>query len=189
MTHDNVVKLDRMARELEVHYQSPPSSSLGWPRCRFVRGVVSEASSPVNLEVVTGTLTMHKDLPAGHELRCDVDMAAEHKIVIMVDDVLNSSRTLIHAFDSSWRPPARFTAVLVDRKHRSFPIQLLRFDAEHPPQRTHRSTCPTRPRVGAFGAPRALSQLPSSLQRTCARASSSKASVHSPCVQVTSAWP
>ena len=40
-----------------------------------MRGLVFEAQALSNLEVVTGTLTMHKDLPLEHELRCDVMMA------------------------------------------------------------------------------------------------------------------
>ena len=69
---------------------------------------------------------MHKDLPLEHELRCDVDMATwNDKIVILVDDVLNSGRTLIHAvrFVLEGHPREVHTAVLVDRKHRSFPIR------------------------------------------------------------------
>ena len=47
------------------------------------------------------------------------------KIVILVDDVLNSGRTLIHAvrFVLEGHPREVHTAVLVDRKHRSFPIR------------------------------------------------------------------
>ena len=57
-----------------------------------MRGAVFEASSPVHLEVVTGTLTMHKDLPLEHELRLRLGHGRlEDKIVIVVDDVLNSA--------------------------------------------------------------------------------------------------
>ena len=130
MTHDNVVrKLDRMARELlEVHYQESTLVLIGvaGQGVALCEALSSRLHSLSDLEVVTGTLTMHKDLPLEHELHCDVDMAAwKDNIVILVDDVLNSGRTLIHAvrFVLEGHPREVHTAVLVDRKHRSFPIR------------------------------------------------------------------
>ena len=59
-------------------------------------------------------------------------------IVFLIDDVLNSGRTLIHGVQHllMGRPREIHTAVLVDRKHRSFPDPggLLRIDLEHPAQ-------------------------------------------------------
>lgn len=130
MTHDNVVrKLDRMARELlEVHFQESSLVLIGvaGQGVALCEALSSRLQALSNLEVLTGTLTMHKDLPLEHELLCDVDMTTwNDKIVILVDDVLNSGRTLIHAvrFVLEGHPREVHTAVLVDRKHRSFPIR------------------------------------------------------------------
>ena len=130
MTHDNVVrKLDRMARELlEVHYQESTLVLVGvaGQGQALCEALSSRLTSLSDLEVVTGPLTMHRDLPLAHEMHCDVDMTAwNDKIVILVDDVLNSGRTLIHAvrFVLEGHPREVHTAVLVDRKHRSFPIR------------------------------------------------------------------
>ena len=88
MTHDNVVrKLDRMARELlEVHYQESTLVLVGvaGQGQALCEALSSRLTSLSDLEVVTGTLTMHKDLPLEHEMHCDVDMTAwNDKIVIL----------------------------------------------------------------------------------------------------------
>ena len=57
---------------------------------------------------------------------CDPSVEAwRDEIVILVDDVLNSGRTLIHAVRHilEGQPREVHTAVLVDRKHRAFPIR------------------------------------------------------------------
>ena len=72
MTHDNVVrKLDRMARELlEVHFQESSLVLIGvaGQGVALCEALSSRLQALSNLEVVTGTLTMHKDLPLEHEL-------------------------------------------------------------------------------------------------------------------------
>ena len=49
----------------------------------------------------------------------------KNKIVILVDDVLNSGRTLIHATQAILETEVKGlqTVCLVDRKHRKFPIR------------------------------------------------------------------
>ena len=130
MPHEIIVrKLDRMAREmLEVHYEEAQIVLIG------VDGqglAVSEALARrlkelSSIDVIQGCLRMHKDAPLDHALECDVAPdALEDRIVFLVDDVLNSGRTLIHGVQHllQGRPREVHTAVLVDRKHRSFPIR------------------------------------------------------------------
>ena len=52
-------------------------------------------------------------------------MSFQNKKVILVDDVLNSGKTLIHAasFLISMDIKKMNTVVLVDRRHRNFPIK------------------------------------------------------------------
>ena len=130
MPHQTIVrKLDRIAREiLEVHYQERTIVLIGVdgqgvPVCealaRRLRGLC-------DIDIVVGTLRLHKDLPLDHDIVCDVPMEnLNDRIVLLVDDVLNSGRTLIHGvqFLLQGRPREIHTVVLVDRKHRSFPIR------------------------------------------------------------------
>lgn len=56
---------------------------------------------------------------------CDQDVAiCSNKVVILVDDVLNSGRTLAYGFGVFLNIPLKKlrTAVLINRSHRSFPI-------------------------------------------------------------------
>jgi len=130
MPHETIVrKLDRMAREiLEVHYQEEQLILVGVDGqglavcealARRLRGLSS-------LDIVIGTLSMHKDLPLDHDISLNLSPdTLTDRIVLLIDDVLNSGRTLIHGvqFLLQGRPREVHTAVLVDRKHRAFPIR------------------------------------------------------------------
>lgn len=74
-----------------------------------------------------GTIILHKDLPLEHDIRFEgIDPSTLNgQPVVLVDDVLNSGRTLIHATKAilDLAPSHLSTAVLVDRFHRSFPIR------------------------------------------------------------------
>jgi len=50
----------------------------------------------------------------------------KNKVVIIVDDVANTGRTIFYAFEPLMRalPKSVEVAVLVDRKHKSFPIKV-----------------------------------------------------------------
>lgn len=74
-----------------------------------------------------GTIKLHKDNPLDHPIVFDGIRAEDlhGQSIVLVDDVLNSGRTLMHAAKALLDcAPARVsTAVLVDRYHRSFPIR------------------------------------------------------------------
>lgn len=62
--------------------------------------------------------------PEAHET--DIDFDVEGKIVVLIDDVIHSGRTIRAALDALvalGRPKAIRLAVLVDRGHREYPIQ------------------------------------------------------------------
>ena len=128
--HETVVrKLDRMAREmLEVHYNESTLVLIG------VDGQGVEVASALarrlrelsSIDIVEGCLSMDKNAPLDHEVQCDMsEDRLQGAIVFLIDDVLNSGRTLIHGVQHllMGRPREIHTAVLVDRKHRSFPIR------------------------------------------------------------------
>jgi pyrimidine operon attenuation protein/uracil phosphoribosyltransferase len=80
--------------------------------------------SPITIHEMT--LKLNKKAPLSDEIRLDGDKDnIRKKVVILVDDVLNSGRTLIHAaqFLLSFEPKSLSVATLVDRFHRKFPIR------------------------------------------------------------------
>ncbi len=80
--------------------------------------------SPLDLHYYT--LFINKDKPLSEKIRIDGDVSTlKNKTVILVDDVLNSGRTLIYAtqFLLNESPKQLSTVTLVDRVHRKFPIR------------------------------------------------------------------
>ena len=78
------------------------------------------------IKVTLHKLKLHKDKPLDN----DVDFSADldylnNKSIILIDDVLNSGRTLIYAARYILDSDIKYltTVVLVDRKHRKFPIK------------------------------------------------------------------
>lgn len=76
--------------------------------------------SPIEVKVII--IKMNKKEPLAEEIVIGEDLS--DKAVVLVDDVANSGRTLLYAL----RPLLNYTlkkvfiTVLVDRKHKSFPI-------------------------------------------------------------------
>ena len=78
-------------------------------------------------DIHTGVISLEKDDPLGSPIAfVGMDPEAIRGMpVVLVDDVLNSGRTLIHAAKAilDHAPKNLSTAVLIDRFHRSFPIR------------------------------------------------------------------
>lgn len=79
--------------------------------------------SPVEVSVATLRINKHQQTAGDVEVSISLD-SLKGKVVIMVDDVLNSGKTLLYAL----RPFLNIdllkirTVVLVDRNHRRYPI-------------------------------------------------------------------
>ncbi|WP_257669505.1 phosphoribosyltransferase family protein [Parapedobacter tibetensis] len=69
----------------------------------------------VTLDKTSRTLDVQTDIPIEQ---------AKNKVVILVDDVLNSGRTLAYGMGAFFNVPLKKmrTAVLIDRSHHKFPI-------------------------------------------------------------------
>ena len=83
---------------------------------------VLEKIAPFNIRLMQ--MELDKD---GSHLQAKADMAVEeaaNHVVILVDDVLNSGRTLAYGLGFFLNIPLKKlrTLVLVDRSHRSFPV-------------------------------------------------------------------
>jgi pyrimidine operon attenuation protein/uracil phosphoribosyltransferase len=74
------------------------------------------------LQVTVLPMKLNKRKPLSEEIRLDADLTG--RSVILVDDVANSGKTLLYAMKPvlNYEPAHIMIAVLVDRKHKSFPV-------------------------------------------------------------------
>ncbi len=71
-------------------------------------------------------LTIDKKMPLEHEITTSISLEEfDHQTIILVDDVINSGRTMQYALIKLLERPTKRvkTVALVDRKHRNFPIR------------------------------------------------------------------
>lgn len=72
------------------------------------------------------TINLDKDNPFDNNITIDLSLADyTNKVVVLVDDVLNSGKTLMYASKYFLNTPLikLFTVVLIDRNHNRFPIK------------------------------------------------------------------
>ena len=107
-------KLTRMAHEIhENNYLEKE---------RLFSALKSIATCEVNLYQIE----INKDKPLSSDVKFNGDIKLlKGKSVILIDDVLNSGRTLIYAakYLLDAEPRSQATATLVDRFHRRFPVR------------------------------------------------------------------
>ena len=85
-----------------------------------------EVSSISQLKVITVKVLMDKEAPQKSEVTLDIDVEdLAKKSVLLVDDVLNTGRTLAYGMKPFLSIEVRKieVAVLVNRSHPSFPVQ------------------------------------------------------------------
>jgi pyrimidine operon attenuation protein/uracil phosphoribosyltransferase len=122
-------KLTRMAHEIyENYYQEKELTLIGIEgRGKEVAKRLSEILSSISaISVKLEFIELNKDKPLSGAISYTGETKnLKGKAIILVDDVLNSGRTLIyaakHLLDAE--PKSMTTAVLVDRFHRRFPIR------------------------------------------------------------------
>ena len=78
-----------------------------------------------SLKVELTELQINKNNPLKNSIEIKPNLSCENKKVILIDDVLNSGRTLMHAaaYVINLGIKKMNTIVLVDRRHRLFPIK------------------------------------------------------------------
>jgi len=130
LDHERVQrKLRRIAHQLhEEHFEQQSIVLVGIaPRGHLLAERLStllNEISELNVELIK--LTLDKDAPLQRPVELSVDPAKlKDRVVILVDDVLMSGRTLMYAaaFLVQAAPARLSTVVLVDRLHRTFPIR------------------------------------------------------------------
>ncbi len=87
---------------------------------KCIQKILAEIS-PLRTELIN--LSLDKKAPA--EVRLDPNTDFNNKVVILVDDVSNSGRTLTYALKPFLQshPKKIQTLVLVERRHTAFPVQ------------------------------------------------------------------
>ena len=79
-----------------------------------------------SIKIKLGTIHLDKDNPYNREIITDLkESDYTNKVVVLVDDVLNSGKTLIYSSKHFLTTPLRkmSTLVLIERKHTQFPIK------------------------------------------------------------------
>jgi pyrimidine operon attenuation protein/uracil phosphoribosyltransferase len=85
--------------------------------------MINEISS---IKTKIGTISLDKDNPYQKEISTTLDeVDYSNKVVVLIDDVLNSGKTLMYAAKHFLTTPLLklSTVVLVDRTHNRFPIK------------------------------------------------------------------
>lgn len=89
---------------------------------RLFAELEQNCTSKIHLE----TLTLDKDQPLQKEITCSFTVSdIKNKPVVLVDDVLNTGKTLVYAagYLLQSEPKTLQTVTLVDRRHRKFPVR------------------------------------------------------------------
>jgi pyrimidine operon attenuation protein / uracil phosphoribosyltransferase len=120
-------KIKRIAYEIYEHNSDEQEIILAgiWDRgmilAEQIAGILQEIS-PLRIKLLQ--LNLDKQRPEGVKLSEEMDFSG--KVIVLVDDVANSGRTMLYALKPflQFLPRKIQTAVLVDRKHKSFPLSV-----------------------------------------------------------------
>ncbi len=88
--------------------------------------LASELNSIGSKPVRVGRLTIDKEQPVGSSIALDFMLSDSSKsLIVVVDDVLNTGKTLLHALKPFLEVELHklLTAVLVDRDHKAYPVR------------------------------------------------------------------
>lgn len=118
-------KLQRMAYEIWEHNSNEAEITIigvegsGIAVAKNLAGRLEQIS---RIKVNTLTIKVNKKDPLAYKPEIGEDLTG--KAIVVVDDVANSGRTLLYAIKAvlAYEPKRILMAVLVDRKHKSFPI-------------------------------------------------------------------
>jgi pyrimidine operon attenuation protein/uracil phosphoribosyltransferase len=119
-------KLQRMAYEiLENNLDEDTIILAGIPEngtviAKNIQKVISQISS-LKTELIS--ISLDKRLPK--EVRVNKNIDFNNQVVIIIDDVVNSGKTLLYAVKPflEYQPKKIQTLVLVERSHNNFPVQ------------------------------------------------------------------
>jgi len=85
-----------------------------------------ELSKIADTKLLIGEVMLNKDDPLSHPIEFSIaESELKNKVIFLVDDVINSGKTLIYAVKHFLKVPVKKlrTVVLVDRSHNIYPIK------------------------------------------------------------------
>ncbi len=123
-------KITRLAIELiEQHFDEQRVTLIGVNNkgLALAKLLRNELGARTDIKYSLGNIRLNPAAPLGHPIT--LDLSAEYlqeQMVVLVDDVANTGRTLFYACKPllEYLPRGLETVVLVDRKHKSFPIKV-----------------------------------------------------------------
>ncbi|MGE7775090.1 phosphoribosyltransferase family protein [Chitinophaga sp. NPDC101104] len=120
-------KIERIAYEIYEHNYDEPSIILAgiWDRGSLITQKIADhlrRIAPFDVEVME--IRLDKLSPGEVTLSKTADFTG--KVIVVIDDVANSGRTMLYAIKPflAYLPKKIQTAVLVDRRHKSFPLSV-----------------------------------------------------------------
>jgi len=122
-------KIERIAHQiLEKNYDEKEIVLIGIANRGYLLAekINTALQNITEITVTLHKLKIHKDKPVENDVDFSTDLDyLNNKSTILIDDVLNSGRTLIYATRYILESNLKYltTVVLVDRKHRKFPIK------------------------------------------------------------------
>lgn len=122
-------KIERIAHEIhEYNYQQPEIVLVGIADRGYLLAEMLHKllTNIADFEVTLARLELDKDEPLKSSATLSIDEAQlDGKVVLLVDDVLNTGKALIYgAYHLLQRPLNMLkTVILVNRRHRKYPIR------------------------------------------------------------------
>lgn len=120
-------KIKRIAYEIYEHNSDEQEIIIAgiWDRGMILAEKITailQEISPLRIRLLQ--LNLDKQRPEGVKLSEEMDFSG--RVIVLVDDVANSGRTMLYALKPflQFLPRKIQTAVLVDRKHKSFPLSV-----------------------------------------------------------------
>lgn len=120
-------KIKRIAYEIYEHNSDEQEIIIAgiWDRGMILAekiAAILQEISPLRIRLLQ--LNLDKQRPEGVKLSEEMDFSG--RVIVLVDDVANSGRTMLYALKPflQFLPRKIQTAVLVDRKHKSFPLSV-----------------------------------------------------------------
>ena len=122
------LKLDRMAWQIvEDHYLEQTLVVIGLESRGYsvAKKLTDRLSSISDLDINLSSISIDKEDPFTEEAKLQGEVPSENSAIILVDDVLNSGKTLAASLGAILKtnPRSIKTAVLANRDHHRFPIQ------------------------------------------------------------------
>jgi pyrimidine operon attenuation protein/uracil phosphoribosyltransferase len=121
-------KIKRLAFQiLEINHEEDKIFLLGinTKGLQFAKKLANQIGKISDTEVVLHNIKINAANPTATDIEIDTDISQlKNKCLIIVDDVANTGRTLFYACKPLMEivPKKLEVAVLIDRKHKSFPI-------------------------------------------------------------------